>query len=142
MSILKEMLQEKWATDVKVSASEKGKYKDATIAELQKALDALKKSGPHKKGSTEYGKMRELMFAIRAKKASGKKWSGVTTEGVQLDENTEDKYTAAIKSLSQQIIAMAKEDSGNDPDETEELIEEYIATALEDVTNTIEDMVK
>lgn len=67
-----ENLSEKWGTATKVSPAEKGKYAGKTKAELLKSYNALKKSGPHKKGSEEYGRMRELAFAIRAKGGWGK----------------------------------------------------------------------
>lgn len=63
---------EKWGEPTVVSPEERGKYKGKTKADLLKAYNALKKSGPHKKGSPEYGKMRELAFAIRAKTGWGK----------------------------------------------------------------------
>lgn len=66
-------MNEKWGTETEVSPSERGKYKGKTKNELLKSYNALKKSGPHKKGSPEFGRMRELAFAIRAK--SG--WGGV-----------------------------------------------------------------
>lgn len=65
-------LQEAWNVKTKVNPKEKGKYKGKTTAQLRKQLNSLKKSGPHKKGSKEYGKMRELQFAIRAKTGWGK----------------------------------------------------------------------
>lgn len=68
----KEQIDEKWGTETKVAPSEKGKYKGKTKAELLKHYNKLKKSGPHKKGSKEYGTMRELSFAIRAKSGWGK----------------------------------------------------------------------
>ena len=64
-------LQEKWGTDTTVSPSEKGKYKGKSLEDLHKAYNALKASGPHHKGSPEYGRMRELAFAIRAKTGWG-----------------------------------------------------------------------
>lgn len=67
-----EPIAEKWDTETKVAASEKGKYAGKTKTELLKQYNALKQSGPHKKGSEEYGKMRELAFAIRAKTGWGK----------------------------------------------------------------------
>jgi len=67
-----EPVYEKWGTETKVSPAEKGKYAGKTKSELLKSYNALKKSGPHKKGSAEYGKMRELAFAIRAKSDWGK----------------------------------------------------------------------
>ena len=65
-------VQEKWDTETKVSPEEKGKYKGKSKAELQKQYNALKARGPHKKGSPDFGKMRELAFAIRAKSGWGK----------------------------------------------------------------------
>ena len=65
-------LDEKWGKATTVSPKERGKYKGKTKAELLKSYNALKKSGPHSKGSPEYGRMRELAFAIRAKGGWGK----------------------------------------------------------------------
>lgn len=65
-------LEEKWGKPTKVSPEERGKYAGKTKDELLKSYNALKKSGPHKKGSPEYGRMRELAFAIRAKSDWGK----------------------------------------------------------------------
>lgn len=67
-----EIVDEKWDTETKVSPAERGKYAGRSKAELLKQYNALKKSGPHKKGSREYGTMRELAFAIRAKTGWGK----------------------------------------------------------------------
>lgn len=69
---IEQRIDEKWGVATKVSQSEKGKYAGKTKAELLKSYNALKKSGPHKKGSEEYGRMRELAFAIRAKGEWGK----------------------------------------------------------------------
>jgi hypothetical protein len=65
-------LEEKWGKPTVVSPEEKGKYKGKTKSELLKQYAALKKRGPHKRGSPELGKMRELAFAIRAKGGWGK----------------------------------------------------------------------
>lgn len=65
-------LDEKWGAPTKVSPEERGKYKGKTKAELLKSYNALKKTGPHPKGSPEFGRMRELAFAIRAKGGWGK----------------------------------------------------------------------
>ena len=65
-------MKEKWDTETKVSPSEKGKYAGKSKAELTSQYNKLKASGPHKKGSPEFGKMRELAFAIRAKSDWGK----------------------------------------------------------------------
>lgn len=67
-----EHIEEKWGKPTVVSPEEKGKYQGKTKAELLTSYNALKKSGPHKKGSPEYGRMRELAFAIRAKSDWGK----------------------------------------------------------------------
>ena len=67
-----EDVNEKWDTATKVSPEERGKYKGKTKAELLKRYNELKASGPHKQGSKEYGTMRELAFAIRAKGNWGK----------------------------------------------------------------------
>jgi len=66
-------LAEKWGEETTVSPSEKGKYKGRSLEDLRKSYNALKQSGPHSKGSPEYGRMRELAFAIRAKTG----WGGV-----------------------------------------------------------------
>ena len=65
-------IDEKWGTKTEVDPREKGKYEGKTKAELLKSYNALKKSGPHHKGTPEYGRMRELAFAIRAKSNWGK----------------------------------------------------------------------
>lgn len=66
-ALLENEIKEKWGTETEVSPREKGKYAGKTKAELLTAYNALKKRGPHKKGSPELGRMRELAFAIRAK---------------------------------------------------------------------------
>jgi hypothetical protein len=66
-------LDEKWGEPTTVAPSERGKYKGRSLEELRKAYAALKRSGPHKRGSPEFGRMRELAFAIRAKTG----WGGV-----------------------------------------------------------------
>lgn len=65
-------LDEKWGEPTVVNPSERGKYEGKTLEQLHKAYNALKASGPHHKGSPEYGRMRELAFAIRAKTGWGK----------------------------------------------------------------------
>ena len=66
------VINEKWGKPTVVSPEEKGKYKGKSKAELLKSYNALKARGPHKKGTPEYGRMRELAFAIRAKGGWGK----------------------------------------------------------------------
>jgi Protein of unknwon function (DUF3008) len=63
---------EKWGNDYETPKSKKGMFKGKSKAELEKQYNNLKKSGPHKKGSAEYTKMKELGFAIRAKGDWGK----------------------------------------------------------------------
>ena len=65
-------IEEKWGKPTTVSPEEKGKYAGKSKAELLKQYNALKASGPHQKGSPQFGKMRELAFAIRAKGNWGK----------------------------------------------------------------------
>jgi len=72
LNILTESLDEKWGVSTTVSPRERGKYEGKTKAELLKMYNSLKARGPHKKGSSEYGRMRELAFAIRAKSGWGK----------------------------------------------------------------------
>lgn len=67
-----QQINEKWGKPTIVSPEEKGKYKGKSKDELLKTYNALKARGPHKKGSPEYGRMRELAFAIRAKSNWGK----------------------------------------------------------------------
>lgn len=71
-ALLEHEIHEKWGTETEVSPKEKGKYAGKTKTELLGAYNALKKRGPHKKGSPEFERMRELAFAIRAKSDWGK----------------------------------------------------------------------
>jgi len=81
---------EKWDTETKVAPSEKGKYAGKTTEELRKSLASLKKSGPHAKGSKEYGRMKELQFAIRAKTG----WGKVDEAGMVTDPQSNDEMGA------------------------------------------------
>jgi hypothetical protein len=115
-------VKEKWGADTEVSPSEKGKYKGKTKAELTSTYNKLKKSGPHKKGSPEYGRMRELAFAIRAKSDWGKvqeadipSSAGVDTKGAGLgagrsETTLEDKKVMKkkIKESANHRIAAAR----------------------------------
>ena len=67
-----DQLDEKWGKPTQVSPEERGKYRGKTKDELLRSYNALKKSGPYPKGSPEYGRMRELAFAIRAKSGWGR----------------------------------------------------------------------
>jgi len=64
-------LQEKWGVKDAVNPAEKGKYDGVSPGQLRKQYAALKASGPHKHGTPEFGKMRELAFALRAKRGWG-----------------------------------------------------------------------
>lgn len=92
-NILNESAQvnEKWAGDAKVKAT--GEYAGKTVAELQKSLAALKKSGPHKEGSAENKRMKQIQFAIRSKKD----WKGGVSESAEDDHEevveTQEKKT-------------------------------------------------
>jgi len=70
--VLSGILLEKWPGKVTINPAEKGKYAGKSVAELKKRLAELKKTGPHPRGSKEFGEERELMFAIRAKTGWGK----------------------------------------------------------------------
>ena len=67
-----DQLDEKWDKPTRVSPEERGKYRGKSKAELLAAYNNLKASGPHPRGSDEFGRMRELAFAIRAKSGWGK----------------------------------------------------------------------
>jgi len=72
MNIINETeIEEKWGKPTVVSPAEKGKYEGKTKEELLRSYNALKKTGPHRRGSPEFGRMRELAFAIRAKSGWG-----------------------------------------------------------------------
>lgn len=60
-------VNEKWEGEHKLNPKKKGMFKGRDKASLQAEYNKLKKSGPHKKGSAQYTKMKELMFALRSK---------------------------------------------------------------------------
>ncbi len=65
--IAEQVINEEWSTEYEVPASKKGMFDGYSLAELKGELSKLTKTGPHKKGSPEYTKEKELEFAIRAK---------------------------------------------------------------------------
>ena len=67
---------EAWDTDYETPESKKGMFQGRGVRELQKEYSSLKSRGPHKKGSAEFTKMRQVAFAIRAKKR--KQWGKVS----------------------------------------------------------------
>lgn len=60
-----EMLDEKWAGDAEIKST--GEYAGKSVEQLKSMLAKLHKSGPHKEGSPEAKKQRQLNFALRAK---------------------------------------------------------------------------
>jgi hypothetical protein len=65
-------LDEKIEGGVKLNPEKKGMFDGKTKEELMSQYNKLKASGPHKKGSPAFTKMKELAFAIRAKSGWGK----------------------------------------------------------------------
>jgi hypothetical protein len=65
-------VSEKWDTDYKTPKSKKGMFDGRTKESLEEELSKLKASGPHKEGSSEFTKMKELQFALRSKNDFGK----------------------------------------------------------------------
>lgn len=65
-------VEEKWKTDYETPENKKGMFDGKSKEDLESELAALKKSGPHKEGSAEFTKEKELMFALRAKSNWGK----------------------------------------------------------------------
>lgn len=63
-----DIIGEKWATEYQTPESKKGMFKGKNISDLESSLDKLKASGPHEKGSKEYTKMKQINFALRAKR--------------------------------------------------------------------------
>jgi hypothetical protein len=86
-------LDEKWAGDAKVEPT--GQYSGKSVEELKSMLAKLKKSGPHKEGTPGFKRMRQIMFAIRAKKD----WKG----GVDESEHVSEK---AVSKAQQKFMGM------------------------------------
>jgi len=78
-------LDEKWAGDAKINPT--GQYSGKSVEELKSMLAKLKKSGPHKEGTPGFKKMRQIMFAIRAKKD----WKGGVDESEHVAEKSVSK---------------------------------------------------
>ena len=77
--------------EAELNPAKKGMFKGKSKAELLKQYNALKKSGPHKKGSPENTKMHELAFAIRAKGGWGKVDEELKGGQKKLDKNHNGK---------------------------------------------------
>jgi hypothetical protein len=64
-------ITEKWNTDYETPKSRRGMWDGWTKKELHAELNRLRASGPHKKDSKEATRMREIIFALRAKNKFG-----------------------------------------------------------------------
>ena len=87
-------LDEKFDKEAKINPAKKGMFKGKTKEELKSQLAKLKASGPHKLGSKENTKMKELQFAIRAKSNWGPIDEGKVS---QLDSDLTDLTPAEFK---------------------------------------------
>lgn len=77
---------EAWGVTMKTDPKERGKHADKTVAQLRSQLKGLKAKGPHSRESKEYGLMKELQFAIRAKTGWGKVGASVEKDSADLAE--------------------------------------------------------
>ena len=127
-------INEKWGTDYQTPKSKRGMFKGRSLASLEK------------QAKTAHGtKAKQVNFAIRAKKAHGGKWKGVTAEGEEMTNNpyqnmivaaVEQKpddftqeFNAAIQEKLQGHVASFKEYLtatllGDEPVEEEETVDE------------------
>ena len=75
-------INEKWGTDYQTPKSKRGMFKGRSLASLEK------------QAKTAHGtKAKQVNFAIRAKKAHGGKWKGVTAEETDMEINELSKKT-------------------------------------------------
>ena len=94
-------IDEKIEPPIKTNPAEKGKHSGKTIAELKKAMAAVKEkmAGFKERGVKVPEKVRglfsELTFAIRAKQAHGGKWSEIKNEGLAEGDLRTDRMNAA-----------------------------------------------
>jgi hypothetical protein len=89
-------------------ASKKGMFDGKTEVELKKELAALKKTGPHKEGSKEFTKEKELNFAIRAK--SGWKKTD-ESKGFKTGAVAEGQRNAVASTRQKTMESMSLEDA-------------------------------
>jgi hypothetical protein len=94
-------LDEKWAGDAKVEPT--GQYSGKSVEELKSMLAKLKKSGPHKEGTPGFKRMRQIMFAIRAKKD----WKGGVDEAA-VEESGLQAYLGKKKYGKEGMAALQK----------------------------------
>lgn len=90
-----EDLDEKWGGDTHLNPKKKGMFKGKNKSELESELSHLKKSGPHKKGSADYTKEKELNFAIRAK--SGWKEGSEVDNSEMIEEQADPEVLEWMK---------------------------------------------
>jgi hypothetical protein len=64
------MSEKNWL-DGAVHEDRAGMFKDTSTKELEAELAHLKKMGPHKEGTPQFVKMRQVLFALRARKTHG-----------------------------------------------------------------------
>jgi hypothetical protein len=104
-------LSEKWAGDAEVKQT--GQYADKTTGELKKMLGSLHKSGPHKRGSAEDKKQKQINFALRAK-GGWKKGEGAAMKEEGVAEGSGDKPIEQM-SRSELIdyLGMSREDAAD-----------------------------
>ncbi len=79
----KEKVDEKWAGSAKVEPT--GQYAEKTIEQLKSMRAKLKASGPHERGSKEDKKLKQINFAIRAKKG----WKGGVNEAERPSDDSD-----------------------------------------------------
>lgn len=103
-------VKEAWDTDYETPESEKGKYKDKTIAELKKMKETLMKK--EKRTKAEQGRVAELNFAIRAKQEGGGKWGKVKKESRDIQMETWEKRLGSM--LAESVTVNTS--SGTEPD--------------------------
>ena len=117
-----EMVDEKWAGNAKVEPT--GQYAGKTIEQLKSMRAKLKASGPHAEGSKEAKRMKQINFAIRAKKG----WKGGVDEA-QLDEKAKNPYAIGM--------AQAMKSTGDKPPLKKSTIVKAhdIAKSIKDKTN-------
>lgn len=66
-----DFLGEKWGTDTTVNPEKKGMWDGWSQADLRKEYDTLKSQGPHTRNSASATRMRQINFALRAKRDWG-----------------------------------------------------------------------
>ena len=114
-----EKLSESWDTKEKIKST--GQFKNKTIEELKSMLAKLKKSGPHAEGTKENKRMKEIMFAIRAKK----NWKGGVKEGDMPMSSGKDTMGAGLGAGRSQTTLEASNSFPN-TDEPQDIKKWYV----------------